>query len=804
MSPKRSKRRSSKRKQRKKKSSTRWRRRFLGLLLLLAVAGTAWLVWPFWQLSGQFENRAVKQPSRLYARSHRLAVGRSEDPAKLIGELEDLGYRRRKSGELAKGEFAWDGKHLKVHLRSLPTPYGWNNGGGLEARFSGRHLESLVWRGNAVQEADLEPPLLFSFYGPDRQERRPAALEDLPDHLVLAVLAAEDARFYEHPGLSLTGIVRAALANLREGGIRQGGSTLTQQLVKNLFLTQERTLARKLREAALALMIDWRFEKREILDAYLNEIYWGSSGGINLMGVGSAAWAYFGKEADQLDLCESAVLAGMISSPGGYSPVARPEKSLARRNWVLGRMGELEWLPADRMARAVEEPLCLAPQPVGTRHAAYFRDRAAAEAKRRFGIDELADRGYRLLSTLDRWDQEAAEAMVDWGLQSLEEGWEKDSKASGDLQAALVSLDPRTGAILAYVGGRDYGASQFDRAGSAERQAGSAFKPVVYATAFEDRVAAPSTMLEDAPLRVALAGSKDWEPQNSNNQYRGWVSTRTALEDSLNVPTARLALQVGLARVVQMAKAMGISTRLQPVPALALGAFEVTPLELASVYSVVAAGGVRREVHGLRGLLDPAGQPVEGRPLDPPQRVISPQATFLLTSVLQGVLDRGTASSVRAQGLEARLAGKTGTTNDRRDSWFGGFSSDRVSLVWVGYDDNSTTRLSGARAALPIWARFTWKVAPTGGYSLFPQPQGITSAVIDPSSGELATDDCPEVLTEVFLSGTTPTEVCSLHGRWQRDPAWQTASEQPTEGKKRWRWLRKVFGKDKSKKTKPD
>ena len=804
MSPKRSKRRSSKRRRRKSKSSGRWRRRFLGLLLLLAVAGTAWLVWPFWQLSGQFENRAVKQPSRLYARSHRLMVGRSEDPANLIGELEDLGYRRQNGGALDSGEFAWDGRTLGVHLRSLPTPYGWNKGGGLEARFSGKHLESLIWRGNAVQEADLEPPLLFSFYGPDRQERRPVALDVLPDHLVLAVLAAEDAGFYEHPGLSLTGIARAAWVNVRGGGIRQGGSTLTQQLVKNLFLTQDRTLARKAREAALALLIDWRFDKRKILDAYLNEIYWGASAGINLMGVGSAAWAYFGKEPERLDLCESAVLAGMISSPGGYSPVSRPEKSLERRNWVLGRMGELEWLAPDRMKEALAEPLCVAPQSVGTRHAAYFRDRAESEVRRRFGVGELADKGYRVMSTLDLWDQVAAEAMVDWGLQSLEEGWEKDRKSKGELQAALVSLDPRTGEILAYVGGRDYGSSQFDRAGSAERQAGSAFKPVIYATAFEDRVAAPSTMLEDAPLTVALAAGKEWAPQNSNSQYRGWVSTRTALEDSLNVPTARLALQVGLARIVQMAKAMGISTRLQPVPALALGAFEVTPLELASVYSVVAAGGVRREVHGIRGLLDPEGQPAEGRPLDPAQRVISPQATFLLTSVMQGVLDRGTASSVRAQGLDARLAGKTGTTNDRRDSWFGGFSSDRVSLVWVGYDDNSTTRLSGARAALPIWARFSWKVAPTGGYSLFPQPEGITSAVIDPLSGELATDDCPEVLTEVFLAGTTPTEVCSLHGRWRRDPAWQTASEQSVEGKKRWRWLRKVFGKDKQKKTKPD
>ena len=471
MSAKRSKRRSSKRRRRRKKAAGRWRRRCVGAALLLALAGAAWLVWPFWQLSDQFEHRSVKQPSRLYARSHRLVVGRSEDPAKLISELEDQGYRRRQSGEPSRGEFVWDGGSLRIHLRSLPTPYGWNRGGLLEARLSGQHLGSLIWRGTAVEEADLEPPLLFSFYGPDRKERRPVALESLPEHLVSAVLAAEDAKFYEHPGLSLRGILRAAWVNVRGGAIRQGGSTLTQQLVKNLFLTQDRTLARKLREAALALLIDWRFEKREILDAYLNEIYWGSSSGINLMGVGSAAWAYFGKEAPQLDLCESAVLAGMISSPGGYSPVAQPERSLERRNWVLRRMEELEWLTAERVAAALEEPLCVAPQPIGTRHAGYFRDRAAAEVEKRFAVGELADRGYRVLSTLDRWDQEIAEAMVDWGLQSLEEGWEKDRQAKGALQAALVSIDPRSGAILAYVGGRDYGSSQFVPAAPSGRPA---------------------------------------------------------------------------------------------------------------------------------------------------------------------------------------------------------------------------------------------------------------------------------------------------------------------------------------------
>jgi penicillin-binding protein 1B len=588
--------------------------------------------------------------------------------------------------------------------------------------------------------------------------------------------------------------------NLRGGEIRQGGSTLTQQLVKNLFLTQERTLVRKLREVALALMIDLRYDKEQILSAYLNEIYWGSSGGANLMGVGAAAWSYFGNDPTHLTLCESAVLAGMIRSPGNYSPVAHPERSLERRDWVLGRMEELGWLETSKAEAALAEPLCVSSQPARGRLAPYFGDRMVSEAALRFGVSQLSDTGYVLMSTLDRSDQIAAEAAVAWGLDALEEGWEKDTKVQGPLQAALVSIDPKSGAIRSYVGGRNYGDSQFDRASQAQRQTGSAFKPVVYATAFEQRFAAPSSLLEDAPLTVKLAG-RTWSPQNSNGEFRNdWVSARTALEDSLNVPTARLALEVGLPRIVDTAQALGIRSRLSPVPALALGAFEVTPLELASVYSVFAAGGMKAEVHGLHAMLDPEGKLIEGNPLMEPLRVLSPQATYLLTSVLQGVLDRGTGSSARVQGLTDPLAGKTGTTNDRRDSWFSGYAPDRVSLVWVGYDDNSKTKLSGARAALPIWARFTFKVRPAGGYPVFAQPPGITSAVIDPATGTLATDDCPEVLTEVFLEGTAPREVCRLHGDGLvlEGPREQIA-ETPGEKKKRFQWLRKLFrSKEKS------
>ena len=771
-------------------------RRLLILALVMVAGATAWIVWPFWQASDQFAERPLKQPSRLYGDRITLIAGRSGKVGRLVEELESMGYRRVGRGEPDRGQYYLAPGTLKIHLRSFPTPWGWNSGGLVDSRWSGDRLTSLIWRGESVERISLEPPLLFSYYGPDRQERRPVALQDLPQSLVQAVLAAEDDRFFQHQGLSLRGIARAAWANLRQGEIEQGGSTLTQQLAKNLFLTHERTLVRKLREVVLAVMIDWRYDKEEILGAYLNEIYWGSSNGVNLMGVGAAAWAYFGKEASHLSLCESAVLAGMISSPGGYSPVTKPERAKARRDWVLGRMETLQWLDSDAAVKAIDDPLCVSPAPVNVQLAPYFGQRMSQEAASRFGIGELQDAGYVLLSTISLRDQTSAKSAIDWGLELLEEGWEKDSKVTGPLQAALVSIDPRSGAIRSYVGGRDYRQSQFDRISQARRQAGSAFKPVVYATAIEARRAAPSTMLEDAPLSVALAG-QTWSPENSDEQFRGWVSARTALERSLNVPTARLALDVGLPPIVEQAHAMGIDSRLEPYPALALGAFEVTPLELASAYAVLAAEGVRREVFGLRGVLDPAGEPIAGRELSDSRRVLSATTTFLVTSMLQGVLDRGTASSVRSQGLSDPLAGKTGTTNDRRDSWFAGYSPDRVSLVWVGYDDNSATRLSGSRAALPIWANFTWKVRPAGGYAVFDQPAGVTSAVIDAQTGLLATDNCPEVLTEVFVEGTVPVAICSLHGGWVAEAALPVVDAGEEKRRGPLGWIKRIFRRDK-------
>jgi penicillin-binding protein 1B len=761
------------------------------VLLPLAV----FLLLPFWELAGRFAEHAVKQPSRLYGQPTVVAVGDLHGIDSVVDELDREGYldaAKPGASGVSPGLYRREPGRLVVHLRRFLTAQGWDGGREVEIAWRRERVEGLTVAGRAVPAVRLPPPLLASYYGEDLEERWPVTVDEVPEELIDALLAAEDATFFDHPGLSLTGILRAAWVNLTGGEIRQGGSTLTQQLVKNLYLTHERTLGRKTREAVLALMLEARYTKRQILEAYLNEIYLGASDGVNLIGFGAAARAYFSKEPAELDLGEAALLAGMIRAPGLTSPISHPEAARQRRDWVLGRMVSLDWLAEERAKRFQDQPVVAHPLPVVRRGAPYFAQAAQEEAERRFGVAPLEDSGHILFSTLRAEDQRQAEKAVRWGLSALEKGWQKGAGVDEPLQGALVSLDPASGGILAYVGGRDYGLSQFDRAGRARRQAGSAFKPVVFGAAFAAGVAMPSSWVYDSPLTVRLAG-REWSPKNYGDDYRGWVTVRTAAEESLNTATARVALEVGLDPIVALARKMGIVSPLEPFPALALGAFEVSPLEMTAVYGTLASGGVRPAVHGLEAILDAEGRWVGGAALPPPERALSPEVAYLVTSTLEGVLDRGTGAGARRQGLSDPLAGKTGTTNGRRDNWFAGYSPERVTVVWVGYDDNARTRLTGARGALPIWARFMLKVRPPGGYSTFTQPPGVYTAVVDPQTGELATEACPEVLTEVYLEGWVPDQVCHLHRggseRWERRRRREAGDRHPFR-----RWLERVFG----------
>jgi penicillin-binding protein 1B len=740
-----------------------WRRRWVwwsaGALAVLAGI-SLFLLRPFWKLASHFEEITFQQPSRLYAQPEKIETGRAFSAQRMVKDLNGEGYREAVgAAPLAPGRYRVTEAGLAVHLRSFFLPDGSKGGGLLEVAFRGPRIVRIWLNGQTQASTVLEPPLLASYYGPDQLERRPVTVDDVAEDLIESVIAAEDDNFFTHSGVAPTSILRALWVNLRGGQVRQGGSTLTQQVVKNIYLTQERKLARKVEEAVLAVMLEMRYSKREILTAYLNEIYLGRSGGVNVMGVGAASRAYFGKDASQLTLAEAATLAGIIPAPSSYSPLTHPDRAKERRDWVLHRLADLRRIDKSRIDEALASPVVVSPEPLARRRAPYFADAMEAEAATRFKVDDLADGGYSLYSTLGWEDQQAAQAAVDTGLAAAEKGYERNSKES--LQVALISVQPETGGILAYLGGRRYEQSQFDRVSQAHRQTGSSFKPVVYAAAFEGRKATPASFLEDEPLEVAM-GQTIWSPKNDDGEFHGWVTVRTALEHSYNPATARLALQVGIPKIVKLAHALGITTEMPPFPAVALGSTAVAPIELATVFASFAAGGVRPPVHGLTAVVDSRGKPVAGAPLPAPERAVSPQTAFLVTSLMIGVLERGTGAGAAPQ-LRGRLAGKTGTTNDRRDSWFGGFSPDRATVVWVGHDDNTVTRLSGARAALPVWSHFMVAVTPPGGYSTFAQPEGIRSALIDPESGMLATDNCPEVFTEVFRQGEEPTELCTLH-----------------------------------------
>lgn len=691
----------------------------------------------------------------IYAAGQPLSRGVQVRMIDLAGTLARIGYVETKTQPAARGQFrrtpaAWD-----IALR--------DGSGRIGLEISDERIARVTRDGLPTDGAALDDEVLTGVGEQAAEDYRPIQLAEAPKVLVDAVLAAEDHRFFHHGALDLRGVTRAAWTNARGGRVTQGGSTITQQLVKNRLLSPERSLARKLREAWLSALVEWRYSKAQILEAYLNEVYLGQRGPLAIRGVGAAARAYFAKEAHQLTPAEAALLAGMIRAPNTYSPVLNPARARERRDTILGRMRELRLLDADAYERARREPVRALARPGPGQAAPYFADSVRQELEAKY------DGGARVVTGLDLTLQRFAENAVARGLDQLETRYarlrRRDARAR--LQAALVALDPATGEIRALVGGRDYEASQFNRASLARRQAGSAFKPFVYLAALRPRDGAPpftaASMIDDSPLTIMVDG-KPWSPRNYEERYEGRVSVRRALEQSLNSATVRLSQAVSLPAVVETARTLGFEGNLAPVPAVALGAFEVTPLDMAGAYSAFASGGIRpgairavREVYRADGTRMP---PAQDRP---PASVISPAEAYLMTSLLQGVVRSGTGASVRALGVSGDIAGKTGTTNEGRDAWFVGYSSNLLAVVWVGFDDGQAHGLSGAQAAVPIWAEFMRQALGAYPAPPFTVPDGISFADIDATNGKLARSACPLVVRETFLTGTEPAP-CDEHG----------------------------------------
>jgi penicillin-binding protein 1B len=715
----------------------------------------------------RFSGRLFRVPSRVLSAPTILYPGLDWKQIGLQTTLQRLGYRDSASAaNLALGRYAWSGADVWIHRRAFEHPTRAEPARVLHLRLSGSVIEELrdADTDRELGAAFLEPELVGAYYGPDHEQRELVRVGDVPPHLIDAILAVEDQRFLSHRGVDVRRIGGALLANLRAGGIRQGGSTLTQQLVKNFFLTPERSYRRKVQEAAMALIVEARYEKDAILEAYLNEIYLGQRGSTAIHGVGEAARFYFGKGVRDLTLPESALIAAIIKSPNGLSPHAdNPARTLERRDLVLELMREQGRIDDATFAAAQAEPLRVAQLSPEPREARYFLDALQRQLPDFYGSATLTTEGLQIYSTLDLRLQRAAARALSEELARFEKAYPKLApKGESRLEGCLIALRPQTGEVLALVGGRDYARSQFDRCTQARRPAGSVFKPFVYAAALEPGSGGPPVTLaawvDDTPLEVATPAGP-WRPKNFDREYHGRVPIREALERSYNVATARLAQQVGIPRVAEMARRLGIESPLSNVPSLGIGAADLTPLELARAYATLANGGIRPHIRTFEDVVDPTAGTLERQPIEF-ERVLDGGTAYLVTSLLEGVVERGTASALRRLGLVGPIAGKTGTSNEERDAWFVGYTPELVAVVWVGFDEPRSLGLAAAGIALPVWGRFLREA--TGGQvrGAFLRPADVQEIEIDPTSGAVALAGCPARRLEYFLAGTEPAMTC--------------------------------------------
>ena len=753
----------------------RWLRRLFGGLVLLLVVGGTGAAWGIRELDRQlverFPCRRWDIPSRIYSDSYVIHPGAELSAGLLVERLTLLDYRRTRRALRAPGEYRLDdgGLFVEIHARAFDYPDRRREPSIVRITFGDDRVRSIVELPEGIVRAsfELEPEVLAGIFEQHWEERRVVRLSEVPSLLVKAVLAAEDRRFFQHHGIDPRAVARALVANLRSGRVVQGGSTLTQQLIKNFFLTEARTFRRKIIEAAMAILAERRFSKLDILETYLNEIYLGQRGPKGIFGVWEASQFYFGKEPRDLTIAETATLAGLIKAPGLYSPTRYPDRSRRRRNWVLRALEDLGEISTEDLVTALLEPLPDQLPTVERTRAPHFVDFVREEIEGRYPVEALTSQGFRIFTSIDPLLQEAAEDSIREGLESLERRFPELGEGKDRVEAALLAVIPPTGEIRAMVGGRSYRLSQFNRVTQAHRQPGSIFKPIVLLAAFEEeerrgaREWVSTTRVLDAPLKWKYDGG-EWEPENYKGIYHGEVSIRRALELSLNSATARIAREIGIERIRDLAIRLGFSMDLPAYPSLVLGGVEVTPFEVAQAYAALANLGFRPELASIRAVLDSSGEALARNPMRAEQ-VVSPRVAYLVTDLMRGVLDHGSGRGVRAQGFGAPAAGKTGTTNDGRDAWFVGFVPGLLAVVWVGRDRGEPIGLTGAEAALPIWTRFMKNALRGQGTTEFLVPAGIEVVEIDPDTGQLATPRCPARLRESFFEGSGPIVSCDRH-----------------------------------------
>ncbi len=751
------------------------RRRFRAVLALSLVFLTVFCLYLFKldrKIVSRFEGERWRLPSKIYSDTFSLYPGCAYKGVFLYDRLKRLGYQSTERKTIKQGEYFIGRGYIDIHLHDFLYPQGQFEGFPVRLKIKKGRIKNMLdlRTSKVIFSVDLEPELITGLFEQVWEERRLVTLKEVPESVINAVIAIEDRRFYQHMGLDFRAIVRAMTVNVKAHRIVQGASTLTQQLVKNFFLTPKRTLTRKAQEALMAMVLELRYSKDKILEAYLNEIYFGQKGSQGIYGVGEASKFYFGKSVKKLSLPESAVLAGLIRSPNLYSPHKDRKKIRKRRDHVLKQMRHLDMISEKQYRQASTASVEVRAFLPERNDAPYFVDYLVKELEREYSLDILTSEGLLIFTTLDIEMQRKARKSVQKGLARLEARYPSrlrpsKGKSRGPLQACLVALEPQTGFVRAMIGGRDYKKSQFNRVVQAQRQPGSLFKPIVFATALEGDHGnrpdfTPASLLQDEPIRVRCKDGP-WVPRNFNDQYFGEVTLRTALEKSLNCATVWLSQQLELESIIETARRLGLSTTLEPSPSIVLGAFEAIPLEVASAFGAFANHGALSKPRAIKMVLDKDGDLLERKSLEL-QEAVSPEVAYLITNILKGVFERGTARSVAGK-ISIPVAGKTGTTNNSRDAWFAGYTPQLSALVWVGFDQPAGIGLGGSQAALPIWADFIKSLSGQLSSEDFLAPPGIERYKIDRVSGLLATSVCTETFKEAFIIGTEPKETCKRH-----------------------------------------
>ncbi|MAF70459.1 penicillin-binding protein 1B [Alteromonas australica] len=752
-----------------------WRLFFVGLVVLGAYA--------FYldaQIKHEFSGNKWEVPAQIFARPLRLSKGEEITVQEVLDELSLLGYRKVTDAD-SSGEYSYRNGVLTVQRRAFHFPEGAEPQRHLVISWQGSRIKEIqdVSQGRAFDSVKLEPWLVTRMVSGSHEDRMLVSIDTTPDMLPKALTLVEDRNFYNHHGVAPLSILRALMANIAAGRTVQGGSTLTQQLVKNMFLTRERSIVRKAKEAIMAVIIDARYSKSEILEAYLNEVFLGQNGDMAVHGFGLASYFYFDRPANELSVPEIATLVAMIKGPSYYNPRRYPERVKERRDLVLRMLFDENEIDRSQYERYVSMPLGLASGAslASGKHPA-FMEQVRRELNEILAEPSLRDSGVKVFTTLDIVAQRRAEKALSSTLNALQKN------RTVPLEGAMIVTDSAKGEVRAIVGGKDVSFKGFNRALDAKRPIGSLVKPAVYLTALEDPTEFNlATPLADEPITLESKGGKTWSPQNYDKTFRGQVSLLQGLTESLNIPTVNLGMQVGLDAVVNTLEKLGVGAAIEQVPSLTLGAFELTPFNTNQMYQTLSNGGRYIPLHTVSAVVTADNGLLWQKAEFFSQRT-DEAATYLLNYALYKVTTQGTAKRVGATFGTTNMAGKTGTTDDYRDSWFSGFDRNNVVTVWVGNDDNQPVGLTGASGALPVFVNYMKSQAPKSLSRRFPEGLGI--AHFDAKTGAVVVAGCAGSLSVPAILDVLPPPQQDCAGKPVR-----SKQEQEKGDKKSWweRWF---------------